>query len=82
MKLTDAFQSILGVAPSPKCPDCGASLNGEGCCDECGYGTGEEEEEEGEDESEGASLQELLDIKDELQRVLEKVNRLILKSGD
>ena len=80
MKLTDAFQSILGVAPSPKCPDCGASLNGDGGCEECGYGMEGEEEDDGEDE--GASLQELLDIKDELQRVLEKVNRLILKSGD
>lgn len=79
MKLTDAFVTMLGIGPAPKCPDCGASLNGEGCCDECGYGMEEEEEEE---ESEGASLQELLDIKDELQRVLEKVNRLILKSGD
>lgn len=78
MKLTDAFVTMLGIGPAPKCPDCGASLNGEGCCDECGYGMEEEEEEEGE----GASLQELLDIKDELQRVLEKVNRLILKGGD
>lgn len=81
MKLTDAFISMLGVSPSPKCPDCGAPMNGEGGCDECGYGMEGDEEEE-DDEEEGVSLQELLDVKDELQRVLEKINRMIVKSAD
>lgn len=63
------------------CPDCGCSMNG-GECPECGYGSEDEGEDDGEMESEGASIQELMDLKDDLQRVMEKVNRLIVKSGD
>lgn len=60
------------------CPDCGCGMS-ESECPECGYGS--EEEEDGE-EMEGASIQELMDLKDDLQRVMEKVNRLIVKIGD
>lgn len=70
--------SLFPMGQGKTCPDCGCSMNG-GECPECGYGS-----EEGEDEmeSEGASIQELMDLKDDLQRVMEKVNRLIVKSGD
>ncbi len=82
MKLTDAIVGILGGRSS--CPDCGSLslMEGQGCCGECGYDSeGEEEEEDEEEEDENMSLQELLDVKDDLQRLVEKVNRLIVKNG-
>lgn len=72
--------SLFPMGQGKTCPDCGCRMSG-GECAECGYGS-EEGEDEGEMESEGASIQELMDLKDDLQRVMEKVNRLIVKSGD
>lgn len=67
--------SLFGGGNSKSCPDCGSDMNG-GECHECGYGS---EEDDGMEESEGVETQDLLDIKDELQRVIEKVNRLIAR---
>lgn len=76
--------SILMSFFSPKnggyCPDCASSMkNGE--CEECGYGAAESEDE-GEMEEEGISTQDLLDLKDELQRLMTKIDRLIVKNSD
>ena len=61
--------------PQKTCPDCGSPMSG-GECPECGYGA-----EEGDmEEEEGIEMQQLLDIKDELQKVVEKINRLIVNS--
>lgn len=67
--------SLFGDKKGNSCPDCGSPMNG-GECPECGYGS---EEEDGMEEEEGIEMQDLLDIKDELQRVIEKINRLIVK---
>ena len=52
-------------------------MKSNGTCPECGYG-----EDDGEMEDDGGEemdLQALLDIKDDLQRVMDKINRLIVK---
>lgn len=71
----------MGGAGKEYCPDCGCDLGSNGSCPDCGYG---DEEMEGEEEGEGeesAQAQTLLDIKNELQRVMEKIDRLIV-NGD
>jgi hypothetical protein len=77
-KLTIALGSLFGNSGKSYCPDCGCDMKSNGTCPDCGYGEDEGEEEGGE-ESEGMDLQALLDIKDDLQRVIDKINRLIVK---
>lgn len=77
-KLTIALGSLFGNSGKSYCPDCGCDMKSNGTCPDCGYGEDEGEEEGGE-ESEGMNLQALLDIKDDLQRVIDKINRLIVK---
>lgn len=76
-KLTIAIGSLLGGGSKNYCPDCGCDLKSNGCCPECGYG--EDEEEDDMEEEEGPDLQTIMDIRDELQRVVEKLGRLISK---
>lgn len=78
-KLTIALGSLMGGGSKDYCPDCGCDLKSNGSCPDCGYG----EEEEGDDmeEEEGPDLQAIMDIKNELQRVMEKIDRLIV-NGD
>lgn len=78
-KLTIALGSLMGGGMNSYCPDCGCDLKSNGCCSECGYG--EEEEDDGMEEEEGSDLQAILDIKNDLQRVMEKIDRLIV-NGD
>lgn len=75
-KLILALGSMMGG--KQYCPDCGVDLKSNGCCSECGYGEeeGDMEEEDGEGEMD---MQAILDIKDDLHRVMEKINRLIVK---
>ena len=77
-KLTIALGSLLGGGGKEYCPDCGCDMKSNGTCPDCGYG-----EEEGEDdmEEEGLDLQAIMDIKNDLQRVMEKIDRLIV-NGD
>jgi hypothetical protein len=77
-KLTIALGSLFGNSGKSYCPDCGCDMKSNGTCPDCGYGEDEGEEEGGE-ESEGMDLQALLDIKDDLQRIIDKINRLIVK---
>ena len=77
-KLTIALGSLMGGGSKDYCPDCGCDLKSNGTCPDCGYG---EEEEDDMEEEEGAGTQELLDIKNDLQRVMEKIDRLIV-NGD
>ena len=74
-KLTIALGSLLGGTGKEYCPDCGCDMKSNGTCPECGYG----EEEEGEDEGEEMDVQAIMDIRDDLQRVVEKLGRLISK---
>ena len=77
-KLTIAIGSLLGGGGKDYCPDCGCDMKSNGTCPECGYG---EEEDEGEEEGEeeGMDVQAIMDIRDELQRLVEKLGRLISK---
>lgn len=77
-KLTIALGSLMGGGSKDYCPDCGCDLKSNGTCPECGYG---EEEDDEMEEEEGPGTQELLDIKNDLQRVMEKIDRLIV-NGD
>lgn len=76
-KLTIALGSLIGGGGKDYCPDCGCDLKSNGCCPDCGYG--EDEEEDDMEEEEGPDLQAIMDIRDELQRVVEKLGRLISK---
>ena len=78
-KLTIALGSLMGGGSKDYCPDCGCDLKSNGTCPDCGYG--EEEDDDDMEEEEGAGTQELLDIKNDLQRVMEKIDRLIV-NGD
>ena len=76
-KLTIALGSLMGGGSRDYCPDCGCDMKSNGACPECGYG--EEEDDMGEEE--GPDLQAIMDIKNDLQRVMEKIDRLIV-NGD
>jgi tRNA(Ile2) C34 agmatinyltransferase TiaS len=73
-KLTIALGSLLGGTGKEYCPDCGCDMKSNGTCPECGYG-----EDEGEDEGGEMDVQAIMDIRDDLQRVVEKLGRLISK---
>jgi predicted amidophosphoribosyltransferase len=79
-KLTIALGSLFGGSGKSYCPDCGSDLKSNGCCSECGYGEDEGEMED-EGEEEGMDMQALIDLKNDLQRVMEKIDRLIV-NGD
>ena len=79
-KLTIALGSLMGGGGKNYCPDCGCDLRSNGTCPDCGYGE-ENDEDEGEGEEEGMDMQVLIDLKNDLQRVMEKLDRLIV-NGD
>ena len=74
-KLTIALGSLMGGGSRDYCPDCGCDLKSNGTCPDCGYG---EEEDDGEGEGE-MDMQAIMDIRDDLQRLVEKLGRLIAK---
>ncbi len=76
--LSTLISFLMGGTGKQYCPDCGCDLKSNGCCPDCGYG---EDEMESEDKEESMQAQTLLDIKNELQRVMEKIDRLIV-NGD
>ena len=77
-KLTIALGSLMGGPGKEYCPDCGAEMKSNGTCPECGYG--EDYGVEGEDDAEEEMhMQAMMDIRDDLQRVVEKLGRLISK---
>ena len=76
-KLTDALMMIIGAPKSGKgrsCPECKSPMESDGTCSECGYGE-EEEGEEGEMEDEGGDR--LMEIRDDLQRLVDKISKMI-----
>ena len=76
-KLTIALGSFMG-AGKDYCPDCGCDMKSNGACPECGYGEEEDTEEEGDEEGE-MDMQALMDIRDDLQKLVEKLGRIIAK---
>jgi len=77
-KLTIALGSLMGGGSKDYCPDCGCDMKSNGTCPECGYGEQDDTEESAD---EGIEMQALVDIKNDLQRVMEKIDRLIV-NGD
>lgn len=75
MRLQDAFGTILGISKK-SCPDCGATLMSDGSCPDCGYGE-EGDMEEMDSEEEGVEIDSLLEVRDELQRLIGKIDKLI-----
>ncbi len=74
--LTDALMLIIGAPKSGKgrsCPECDCSMESDGTCSECGYGKEEEGEEEGGEEG----SDRLVEIRDDLQRIVDKISKLI-----
>lgn len=75
-KLTDALMLIIGAPKGGKsrsCPECDSPMESDGTCSECGYG--EDEGEEYEDEE--MSNDRLMEIRDDLQRVVDKISKLL-----
>ena len=79
-KLTLVLGSLMGGGNKEYCPDCGCDMKSNGTCPDCGYGEEEDDMEE-EGEEEGMDMQALIDLKNDLQRVMEKIDRLIV-NGD
>jgi|APGre2960657373_1045057.scaffolds.fasta_scaffold283549_2 hypothetical protein len=81
-KLSIILGPLMGGSGKEYCPDCGCDMNSNGTCPDCGYGEEEGgDEEEGEESGESSHMQAMIDIRDELQRVVEKLGRLIA-NGD
>lgn len=76
-KLTIALGSLMGGGSKDYCPDCGCDLKSNGACPDCGYG--EEGDMEEEDGGEEMHMQAMMDIRDDLQKLVEKLGRLIAK---
>lgn len=72
---------ILGGPSADKgrsCPECDSPMESDNTCSECGYGEEEdmmEEEDDGEEES--GHMERMVEIRDDLQRVVDKLSKLI-----
>jgi hypothetical protein len=76
--LTDALMLIIGAPKGSKgrsCPECKSSMESDGTCSECGYG--EDDMEEGEEEGGEEGSDRLVEIRDDLQRIVDKISKLI-----
>ena len=78
-KLTIAIGSLLGGGGKDYCPDCGCDMKSNGTCPDCGYGEEEEDDMEEEGEEEGMDMPAIMDIRDDMQKLVEKLGRLISK---
>lgn len=67
----------MGGKKEKSCPECESPLESDGCCSECGYGEEEGEYEDGEDEEEGDHMDRMIEVRDDLQRVVDKLSKLI-----
>jgi uncharacterized Zn finger protein (UPF0148 family) len=73
-----AMLAILGGPMGGKgrsCPECGSPMESDKTCSECGYGENEEEYED-EDEGDG-HMERMIEVRDDLQRVVDKLSKLI-----
>jgi hypothetical protein len=52
-------------------------MEADGTCSECGYGEEEEYEDEGEEEEDNGHMERMVEIRDDLQRVVDKLSKLI-----
>lgn len=77
-----SMKSLLMILGGPmggksrSCPECESPMESDGTCSECGYG--EEEEYEGEEEGEDEGhMERMIELRDDLQRVVDKLSKLI-----
>lgn len=77
-KLSIILGPLMGGSGKEYCPDCGCDMVSNGTCPDCGYGEEEGKEEGGED---NGHMQAMMDLRDDLQRIVEKLGRLIA-NGD
>lgn len=76
--LTDALMLIIGAPKKRNCPECESEMEPNGTCSECGYGEEEDGEEyEGEGGEEGDHMARMTEIRDDLQRVVDKLSKLL-----
>jgi len=87
MPKTDA-KTLLMILGSPmgnkkgkSCPECESPLESDGCCSECGYGEEEDDmgemDDMGEEEGEDMHNERMIELRDDLQRVVDKLSKLI-----
>jgi uncharacterized Zn finger protein (UPF0148 family) len=79
MKSMNAMLAILGGPMSGKsrsCPECDSPMESDGTCSECGYGEDEESYEDEGEEDDG-HMDRMIEIRDDLQRVVDKLSKLI-----
>ena len=70
--------SPMGSKKEKSCPECESPLESDGCCSECGYGEEEGEyEEEGGEEGKDMHNERMIELRDDLQRVVDKLSKLI-----
>jgi len=71
--------SPMGGKKERSCPECESPLESDGCCSECGYGEeeGEYEEDMGEEEGEDMHNERMIELRDDLQRIVDKLSKLI-----
>ncbi len=71
----------MGSKKGKSCPECESPLESDGCCSECGYGEEEDDmgemEDTGEDEGEDMHNERMIELRDDLQRVVDKLSKLI-----
>jgi len=60
------------------CPECDSPMESDGTCSECGYGE-EEDMMDGEDDGEEEDMhnERMIEIRDDLQRLVDKLSKLI-----
>ena len=71
----------MGSKKGKSCPECESPLESDGCCSECGYGEEEDDmgemDDMGEDEGEDMHNERMIELRDDLQRVVDKLSKLI-----
>jgi len=78
--LSDALMLIIGAPKKRSCPECDSPMESDGTCSECGYGESKDEGgeyENGEEEGEGDHMDRMTEIRDDLQRVVDKLSKFI-----
>lgn len=79
-KSMNAMLAILGGPMNDKqrsCPECESPMEMDGTCSECGYGEEEDMMEEDDGEEEDMHNERMIEIRDDLQRIVDKLSKLI-----
>lgn len=62
---------------SRSCPECESPMESDGTCSECGYGEEDDMEMEDDGEEEDMHNERMIELRDDLQRVVDKLSKLI-----